>query len=256
MNIPRPSAIALTGTLAAAAVCAAGRGQPTSAHRWALAATASFLLPSLAPNSSWFGPVLRRLPTAQREVWLTIDDGPDPHDTPEILDVLQSHHARATFFVIGRKVWRYPAVAQAIAAAGHNLQNHTWSHPAGTFWATSPRCARREIEWTNDVIHRTTGHHPRFFRAPAGLANPFVHRAAAAAGLLLTGWSAGGYDGVAHDPERVLHRLLRNLRPGNIILLHEGAVRGQRPGTRAKTLDRLLHHLAHQGYRTTTPAAA
>ena len=256
MKIPRTSAIALTSALAAAAVYAARRGHPASAHRWALAATASFLLPTLAPNSSWFGPVLRRLPTDQREVWLTIDDGPDPHDTPEILEVLQSHRARATFFVIGRKVWRYPAVAQAIAAAGHDLQNHTWSHPAGTFWATSPRCARLEIERANDVIQRTTGQRPRFFRAPAGLANPFVHRAAAEAGLILTGWTAGGYDGVAHDPERVLHRLICNLRPGSIILLHEGPVRGQRPGTRAQTLDRLLQHLAKQGYRTTTPATA
>jgi peptidoglycan/xylan/chitin deacetylase (PgdA/CDA1 family) len=251
MKSPVTPAVKLTASLSAGAVFCALRGNPTAAHRWTIAATASLLIPTLTPNSPWFGPVLRRLPTDQREIWLTIDDGPDPHDTPEILEVLEHHRARASFFVIGRKVWRYPSNARAIADAGHDLQNHTWSHQAGTFWAISPSCARREIAATQDVIHRTTGQHPRFFRAPAGLSNPFVHTAAARAGLQMAGWSARGYDGVAHDPDRVVTRILRDVHPGSIVLLHEGPVKGIKPGTRAQTLDTLLHQLAARGFRTT-----
>jgi peptidoglycan/xylan/chitin deacetylase (PgdA/CDA1 family) len=251
MKSPVTRAAALTAGLAAGAIYRALRGHPSSAHRWAFAATASFLLPTLTPNSSWFGPVMRRLPTDQREIWLTIDDGPDPHDTPEILEVLNHHRARASFFVIGRKVWRYPTTARAIAAAGHDLQNHTWSHQAGSFWAISPARARREITAAQDVIQRTTGQKPRFFRAPAGLTNPFVHSAAARAGLHVVGWSTRGYDGVAHEPARVIERILANIRPGSIVLLHEGPVNRLKPGTRAKTLDHLLHHLNARGYRST-----
>ena len=244
--------LALAGTCTALAVAHLLRRDTRQANAFGLLATAAFLTPTLLPNCPWSGPVLRRLDTTEREVWLTIDDGPDPHDTPEILDVLAQHRARATFFVIGRKVWRYPGAARAIAAAGHDLQNHTWSHPACSFWAAPPACARREIDTATEVIHRVTGQSPRFFRAPAGLANPFVHAAAARAGLRLAGWSASGYDGIAHDPDRVLTRLLHALQPGAIILCHEGPVAGLRPGTRARTLDRLLGELAARGYRTIT----
>jgi peptidoglycan/xylan/chitin deacetylase (PgdA/CDA1 family) len=194
--------------------------------------------------------VIRRLPGTGRQVWLTIDDGPDPCDTPEILEVLDRHKAKAGFFVIGRKVRKYPEAARAIAAAGHRLENHTWSHHAGRFWAATPGAARREIEEASEAIREISGQVPRFFRAPAGLANPFVHAATERSGLRLAGWSACGYDGVRHDPDRAINRILAMLRPGAIILLHEGPLPGQSAGTRARTLDRLLHELGKRGYAT------
>jgi peptidoglycan-N-acetylglucosamine deacetylase len=218
-------------------------------------AAATFLGPTLIPNCPWNGPVLRRWPSMQREVWLTIDDGPDPHDTPEILDALARHDARASFFAIGRKVWRYPDAARAIVEAGHDLQNHTWSHPACSFWAAPPACVRDEIAAADNAIRRVTAQTTRFFRAPAGLTNAFVHRAAAQAGLRIAGWSARGYDGVAHDPAAVVERITRRLHPGAIILLHEGPVAGLRPGTRARTVERLLLRLESLGYRTARPPA-
>lgn len=244
-------------TLGLAALCSAAaagrilRGRPREADKFGLVASAALLGPTLLPNFPWFGPVLRHFATDRREVWLTIDDGPDPHDTPAILEVLARHRARATFFVIGSKVWRYPGAARAIVAAGHDLQNHTWSHPACSFWAATPGCARREISAATAAIRQVTGQTPSLFRAPAGLANPFVHHAAARAGLRLAGWSASGLDGIRHEPDRVLDRILLGLRPGAVILLHEGPVAGLRPGTRARTLDRLLRELGARGYRTT-----
>lgn len=243
-------------TLGLAGVCAANaaaqvlRGNPSHAHRWGILAGAIFLGPTLIPNCSWNGPVIRRLPATKRKVWLTIDDGPDPHDTPEILDVLARHEARATFFAIGRKVWRYPAAARAITDAGHDLQNHTWSHHECSFWAATPACAREEIDATNHAIRMVAAQTPAFFRAPAGLTNPFVHSAAARAGLRIAGWSVRGYDGVAHDPPTVVNRIIRGLHPGAIILLHEGPVAGIRPGTRARTLEQLLRKLKTLGYET------
>ena len=238
-----------------AALAAALRRDPRTANRRGMLAAAAFLAPTLVPNCRWNGPVLRRFATTERVVWLTIDDGPDPHDTPEILDVLARHEARASFFAIGRKVWRYPAAARAVVAAGHDLQNHTWSHPAASFWAATPACARAEIRAANDAIREVTGQTPRFFRAPAGLANPFVHAAASRAGLHMAGWSVRGYDGVAHRPDDVIASITQRLHPGAIVLLHEGPVRDLPPGTRARTLDRLLGRFSALGYRTAGPPA-
>lgn len=251
----RSATLGLAAACAAGALVAARRGDRRSAHLRGLLATAAFLGPTLWPNCPWNGSVWQRLPTTEREVWITIDDGPDPHDTPEILDVLARHEAHATFFAIGRKVWRYREAARAIVSAGHDLQNHTWSHPACSFWAATPSCARDEILAANHAIAKITPQKPRFFRAPAGLANPFVHAAAAQSGLSLAGWSARGYDGVRHDPDAALARIARDLRPGAIILLHEGPAPGLRPGTRARTLERLLAHLSSLGYRITRPSA-
>jgi peptidoglycan/xylan/chitin deacetylase (PgdA/CDA1 family) len=251
-HLRRNFTLGFCATALGAALAGALRRDPRAINRRGLLAAAAFLAPTLTANCAWNGPVLRRLPTKEREVWLTIDDGPDPHDTPEILDVLARHEARATFFAIGRKVWRYPGAARAIAAAGHDLQNHTWSHSACSFWAATPACARNEIVAANDAISHVA-RRPRFFRAPAGLANPFVHSAAARAGLVVTGWSARGYDGVPHDPADVVGRITRRLHPGAIILLHEGPVPGLRPGTRARTLERLVVALHSLGYRTARP---
>lgn len=236
--------------LTACAAAAATRGSLRSFHACGLAATALLLGPTLIRNSAWWGPVITKLDREDRAVWLTIDDGPDPHDTPQILEVLDRHRARASFFVIGHKVMRYPDAARAIADAGHDLQNHTWSHAACRFWAAHPRCARSEIENATRAITHITGRTPRFFRAPAGLANPFVHEAAERTGLAVAGWSASANDGVRHDPTRVVGRIMRRVQPGAVILLHEGHAPGLAPGERARTLDRLLQRLAEEGYRT------
>jgi peptidoglycan/xylan/chitin deacetylase (PgdA/CDA1 family) len=252
-HLRRQVTCAAAGCLAGVAAGKILRGDYGRAHDFALALSTLLLAPALIRNCAWYGDVITRFRTAQNEVWLTIDDGPDPRDTPEILDVLQRHGARATFFVIGRKVMKYPALARAMVEAGHDLQNHTYSHSAGSFWAASPQIAAREIALGSAAIHTVTRTQPTLFRAPAGLANPFVHAAAEKAGLTVTGWSADGRDGIPHDPDRVLSGILHRLRPGCIVLLHEGPVAGMPPGTRAHTLDRLLQNLHSRNYRTVRP---
>lgn len=242
-----------TGALGCAAVRALMHGSLGSAHSFALAATGTILIPTLWKNSQWFGPVETRFDTLERHVWLTIDDGPDPEETPGILRVLEKHGVKATFFAIGERVRRWPDLAREIVRSGHGLQNHTYHHSSGTFWCASPGRASREISMCGDVILETTGVRPNLFRTPVGLANPFVHATVQRAGLRMVGWSATGWDGVSYHPGKVIARILGHLSPGAIILIHEGSLRGIPQGTRARTLDELLFQLKLKGYEAVLP---
>jgi peptidoglycan/xylan/chitin deacetylase (PgdA/CDA1 family) len=242
------------GALVGAAVGEFARGNGARAHAFGAAAAGVFLVPTLVRNCGWWGPVMRTFPAREQEVWLTIDDGPDPEETPRILEVLREFGARATFFCIGRRVAARPGLARAVIEAGHDVENHTFSHPAFTFWAALPRCVQMEIQRGSQAIHEATGKQPRLFRAPAGLANGFVHAAAANEKLKLVGWSAAGRDGVHHDPDRALRRILGRVHPGCIILLHENRLPGLAPGQRAATLHRLLTVLESRRLRTVIPA--
>jgi len=213
----------------------------------------SILLPTLWRNCGWLGPVRRRFLAARNEVWLTIDDGPNPHETPAILDVLSEHHAKATFFVVGKNVARWPHLARMIVERGHSIQNHTFHHRSATFWAATPAVVRREIALCNEAIFAATGTTPTQFRAPVGMANQFVHAEVEKAGLELIGWSASGNDGVPHNPAKVLEKIRRRVNPGAIVLLHEGPLRGLEIGERARSLRALLVALESRGFRTMLP---
>ncbi len=244
---------AAAGALSSAALRQAAKRSFQSAHYLTMAGTATLLAPTLIRNFSWFGPVITRFSTTRREVWITIDDGPHPENTPEILEVLSSHAAKATFFGIGERILQWPHLARAIKEAGHQLQNHTFRHPTTSYWASLPGQAAYEIVRCSEAILQVTGEKAIQFRAPAGLANPFVHAFAQKAGLQMIGWSARGLDGLPHQPERVVQKILHTVRPGAIILIHEGALRGLQSGTRARTLDMLLRELRWKGYQTVIP---
>lgn len=249
----RKLTLGAAGILAADAVAALRSGRWMRAHHLAFGSSALLLAPTLVRNCGWFGPVINGFATDRREIWLTIDDGPDPGNTPGILDVLGQHGARAVFFAIGERVRRWPELARRIVAEGHQMQNHTQSHPARTFWAAGPWRVAREIRMGSEAIFQATGMQPAFFRAPAGLANPFVHAAVEKDGLRMMGWSATGFDGVAHCPDRVLRKILARVRPGAIVLLHENQLPCMKADARARTLDRLLRELRHRGFRTALP---
>jgi peptidoglycan/xylan/chitin deacetylase (PgdA/CDA1 family) len=173
----------------------------------------------LNPSCQWLGPVYRT--TADKEVLITIDDGPDPHDTPVLLDLLDRHRTKAIFFMIGEKVSAHPELAREVIRRGHEIGNHTLSHPAGSFWCASPWRTRREIAGGQQVIEEATGIKPRLFRAPVGHRNLFTHPIASALGLEVMAWNRRGYDAVGNDPEKVLARILPDLTNGDIVLLHE-----------------------------------
>lgn len=198
---------------------------------------APFLWGTLSPHSPFFGPVVRRMPR-HGAVWLTVDDGPSA-DTLPLLDLLDRHDARATFFLVAARANRHPELVQAICARGHGIGNHSATHPAKWFWALSPRRMAAEISDAQTTLTRLVGHPPRWFRAVAGHANPFVAPVLKQLGLSRVSWSARGYDGVSGNVQAVADRIARNLGDGAIVLLHEGASHGHSVEIAARVLELL-----------------
>lgn len=219
---------------------------------WGLAAMfashAPFFWGTLRPGSRMFSPVLTRFATDERAVWLTIDDGPSD-ETPAILDLLDAHHARATFFLVGERAATRPELVREIVRRGHEVANHSHTHPQAWFWAVGPRGMRMQIDTAQRTLTALAGVAPRRFRAVVGMANPFTAAPLKAHGLTRVGWSARGYDAVAKDPAVIVARIERDLAPGAIVLLHEGA----RHGRNVETIARLLQRLDVLGYRAIVP---
>ncbi|HET7868392.1 MAG TPA: polysaccharide deacetylase family protein [Burkholderiaceae bacterium] len=210
----------------------------------------------LWPRSTWLGSNLRRLPAASAargEIALTIDDGPDPEVTPAVLDLLDAHGARATFFCIARHAEQHPALCREIVARGHSVQNHSHRH-SHTFSVSGPRALAHEVDAAQDALSQVTGVRPQFFRAPAGLRNVFLAPLLHGRGLQLVSWTRRGYDTVRRDPAYVLSRLTRGLAAGDILLLHDGSVERTASGqaVSVEVLPALLQRIAQAGLRTVT----
>lgn len=178
--------------------------------------------PAIRANCRWFGPSVTSFRTQKKAVWLTIDDGPHPEDTPELLKLLKKHNAKATFFVIGRQVQKYPELAHVIVREGHSLANHTQTHPVLFFWSFLESWLARELDQCSRSVRESTGEQTRWFRAPAGMANLFMHFLMCDRNMKLIGWSARGFDGLFNNPKLMARRILKSIKPGSIILLHEG----------------------------------
>ncbi|HEY1120712.1 MAG TPA: polysaccharide deacetylase family protein, partial [Haloferula sp.] len=177
------------------------------------------------PNARIFGPIVRR--AEGKDVLLTIDDGPDPEDTPALLDLLDQHGRKAVFFVIGEKVRRHPELAREIVRRGHELGNHTMTHPVGFFWGYGPARTRREIAECQRAIEEVVGVKVRFFRAPAGHRNWFTHPVLKELGLELVGWRKRAYDTVRSDVAGIVRDLTEVVENGDILLLHEATPTSQ-----------------------------
>ena len=214
-----------------------------------LASHAVFVVPVFLPNSRFYAPVRSRLPHASGNVvWLTIDDGPGP-DTLAVLDLLDRHDARATFFVVGERAQAHPALVQEILRRGHDLGNHSHTHPQARFWRLGPVAMSAEIEQCQQVLQAISGQPPRWYRSVVGMTNPFVAPVLRRLALQRVGWSARGYDGVDCTASQALARLRPDLRPGAIVLLHEGAAHGQNPAI----IEGVLEALAERGLQARLP---
>ncbi|AKC86985.1 polysaccharide deacetylase family protein [Pseudoxanthomonas suwonensis] len=209
---------------------------------------ALFVVPVFLPRARLYAPVLARLPATERTVWLTIDDGPSD-DTAAILDALDRHGARATFFLVGRRAQARPQLVAEIRHRGHGIGNHSHTHPAGRFWALGPRAMAAEVRHAQQALGGLTGAPPRWFRSVVGHSNPFLAAPLREHGLARVAWSARGYDAVDSDPVRVLQRIGRGLRPGAIVLLHEGAAHGRS----VEIVEATLCLLEERGYATAEP---
>ena len=222
-----------------------------SAWPWALGAVladqALLMAAGLTPRSALLGPNWTRLPDAaasRRQIAITIDDGPDPRITPRVLDLLDKREAKATFICIGERVQRCAELAREIVRRGHSVENHSQRH-VNYFSLLGPRSLVAEIERAQDTIGITTGQRPLFFRAPAGLRNPFLDPALSRLGLRLASWTRRGFDTLSNGTEAVLCKLTRGLGAGDILLLHDGhaALTGKGVPVILEVLPRLLDAL-------------
>jgi peptidoglycan/xylan/chitin deacetylase (PgdA/CDA1 family) len=205
---------------------------------------------TLWPQSRLLSPVLTRLPASSRTVWLTIDDGPSD-DTLALLDRLDRHSAKACFFLVGERAAARPDLVAAIVARGHEIGNHSATHPEKWFWALPPRAMRAQIEVAQQTLTHLSGRAPRWFRAVVGMANPFVAAALKPLRLTRVAWCARGFDAREAVAARVVARIARGLRPGAIVLVHEGAPHGRS----VDIVDAVLVHLSREGYRCVLPDA-
>ncbi len=202
------------------------------------------------PRSRFLFPVFTRFQTNHSEVWLTIDDGPDEHDTPLLLDLLDRHQAKATFFVIGARAARHPALVAEIQRRGHEVGHHTHTHPLAFFWLFPPARVHRELDDALVTLGQV-GVRPSRFRTPAGIKNLFLAAALESRGLTCIGWNVRSSDTFARDPQTVVKRVIRRVRPGAVILMHEGPRLA--PRVRVEAISQLLAALTARGFRCIVP---
>ncbi len=159
------------------------------------------------------------LPEGQK-ILLTFDDGPDPETTPLVLDVLQRHHHRAIFFLIGEKVERNPEIVKEIVRRGHIVGNHTWSHSP---WANfrGDGYLEQEIRKTDDAIERACGIRPTLYRPPLGVTPHFLRSLMKKTGHTVVGWDVRSLDTRDVPRGQILKRINKRMKRGSIILLHD-----------------------------------
>jgi peptidoglycan/xylan/chitin deacetylase (PgdA/CDA1 family) len=183
-----------------------------------------------------------------KAIALTIDDGPSRAYTPQILKLLDKYQVTATFSMVGREVDAFPAVAREVAAAGHLIANHTWSHL--NLGHQSPIVIADQISAATGAIHDVTGRIPHLFRAPYGVWSPAVLKYCAQTGMTPLDWSVDPRDWSRPGVSTIVGNILRNTKTGSIILEHDGG------GNRSQTVAALkivLPRLLDAGYHFTTP---
>ena len=195
---------ALIGLMAAAAASAAG-------------------YQSMAPTGQWYGRSFTGFGRGSKQIALTYDDGPnDPH-TLKLLEVLAKHDVRATFFMIGRYVRQRPDMVREVARAGHAIGNHTFTHPLLILASTAQ--TRTQLLECRSALQDAIGEHSNLFRPPFGGRRPATLRVARELGLETVMWNVTGYDWNAPRASEIERRVARQMRGGDVILLHDGGLR-------------------------------
>lgn len=210
----------------------------------------------LLPRSKLLGPNITHLPaeSVQRgEIAITIDDGPDPLVTPQVLEILERYQAKATFFCIGHRALQYPELCREIVRRGHAIENHSQSH----YWYLSllgPWRTLLEVQQAQLSLSEVCGQTPRFFRPTAGLRNMLLEPVLLRCNLRLCSWSKRGFDTRVSDANKVFESLSNHLQGGDILLLHDGNAALNSSGTPVilDVLPRLLESLVSRNLHTVT----
>ncbi len=203
------------------------------------------------PYKQLIGTLVHHVPMERKLVALTFDDGPSPANTQKILDVLAKHHVPATFFMMGRHIEEHPELARAVAAAGHQIGNHTYSHHH-MVWQTLG-FTEREIDRTDALIREIGYDKTTVFRAPYGEKFLILPYALWKRGKTDVTWDAGGNDWATQNVEELLIPATTWPTPGSIILFHDGNEEAdpERPGT-IEAVEKTIEIMQAQGYTFVT----
>ena len=158
------------------------------------------------------------------EITITFDDGPVAEITPKVLDILKENDIHATFFCIGKRVGSNPEIAKRIIDEGHIIGNHTYSHSHGFDFFSSKKMTE-ELKKCDDAIEKVISKKPNFFRPPNGVTNPMLRRALKNFGYHVIGWSVRSFDTSIKDEKKVLKRITKKLKGGDIVLFHDSHTR-------------------------------
>jgi peptidoglycan/xylan/chitin deacetylase (PgdA/CDA1 family) len=196
--------------------------------------------------------VVTLVKTSEKAVALTFDDGPDPLRTPAVLDSLNKHNAHATFFVVGNRAEKQPELLQIMASQGHEIANHSYSHSYSRFKSNKEDIFKEEIGETSSIINKITSQNPVLFRPPGGYLSDNLVSLTKQDNIIIAYWTwqqdskdwKSGNSGSS-----IANHIIKNIAPGQIILLHDGADNGLET---AKAVDILLERLTKEGYRFVT----
>jgi peptidoglycan/xylan/chitin deacetylase (PgdA/CDA1 family) len=227
---------AAAGAVAAALVGAGAAVDRRIGTAAGVLAAGAYLRGTFFPKARIFGKTAA-VDAAGDAFSLTFDDGPDPRHTPAISRLLAERGHRATFFVLAREVEAHPEVAAAIADDGHELASHGADHRLLAF--ASPAELRRQLQATEEAVRAATGELPQpLFRPPHGVRSPWLTRAVEACGYRVCAWDGSVFDTAEPGAEVIAARVERLLRPGAVVLLHDGDGSG-RGASRRQTLEAL-----------------
>jgi peptidoglycan/xylan/chitin deacetylase (PgdA/CDA1 family) len=194
----------------------------------ALAATAAAMsaagYQSMTATGQWYGKTFTGIRRGSKQLALTYDDGPNDPYTLRLLEVLAKHNVKATFFVIGRYVEQRPDIVREIMNAGHIVGNHTFSHPNLIF--ASSRQTRTQLQQCQQAVTQAIGQHSPLFRPPFGGRRPGTLRIARSLGLVPVMWNVSSQDWKGFSADNIRQRIRRQLRGGDVILLHDGSHTG------------------------------
>jgi len=195
-----------------------------------------------------------RVDTEHKRVAITFDDGPSPVWTPLILDQLKKANVKATFFMIGHHVKKYPNVARRVADEGHEIANHGYAHSVLLYY--TPEELEEEIKYTEQVIKEITGQTTKYFRPPKAWLNKEEKERVKFIGYEVVLWSLNSKDWVTFDDKYIIRYLLQNIKNGDIILFHDsGGVFKTEGGNRSETISTiplLTEKLAQRGFECVT----
>lgn len=186
----------------------------------------------------------------QTKPWvaLTFDDGPDPTITKEIVNVLEKHHERATFFFVGARALKFPDTARLVITHGHEIANHSYTHP--NMSRMSEEAIYDEIVQAEDAFEQIVGKRSPWFRAPSGIFNERVRHAANRANVQVIGWYEDTRDWSSISTSQIVDNAVNKLQPGHIILFHDCC--GSHRKKTVKALDETLTEIERRGYRCVT----